>query len=157
SFIGERFYEMRAKGQLRSDGAGGRHLDRDREGEARPLAERRGDLDLAAVELDEALDDREAEPGALLALGRLAAALLVAAEELREVLGRDPLAGVLDGDLDLRAEAADLDRDHVALARELDRVRDEVVEHLRDPLGIEAHRLEVARHVELELDLLRPR
>src|SRR5438128_2703818 len=84
--------------------------------------------DVAAVQLRDALDDREAEPLATLAGGRrdTLAALVEAVEELRHVGRRDAGAGVGDADLHPLADDPCGERDAVAAAAELERVVDEV-------------------------------
>src|SRR5207253_9442526 len=79
---------------------------------------RSSDLDLAAVELDDLAGDREAEAGASLAARRLRAPLLVGREQLRQVVLRDPLAGVGDRDDDRRVDrkSTRLNSSHVAIS-----------------------------------------
>ena len=64
----------------------------------RSAAERRADAHRAAVQLGQRLGDREAETGALMALGELALDLLERTSELRQRILRDADAGVDDGD-----------------------------------------------------------
>src|SRR5262249_37712096 len=104
------------------------------EGAAEPRAAL--DADAAAHLLDDPLADREPEPGAAEAPRR-------AGVDLEELLEQHRDLGLGDADprvLDLRADdrrvvvdvlGGDLDED-VALARELDRVADEVDEHLAE-------------------------
>src|SRR5437763_262600 len=66
----------------------------DREGAA--LAEGAAQLDATALRLGQPLGERQAEAGALVALGRAAVDLLELDEQLVEVLRRDADAGVLD-------------------------------------------------------------
>src|SRR5207237_2704166 len=57
----------------------------------------RANAHVAAVKLDQRLGDGKAEPGALMALGKLAFHLLERATEIGERLLRDADAGILDG------------------------------------------------------------
>ena len=66
------------------------------DGEGRALAELALDLDLAAVELDEAARERQAEAGALGADAVRLGELLELAEQPRQILARDADAGVGD-------------------------------------------------------------
>ena len=72
-----------------------------------PRAERALDRDVAAVQLDDALDDRQAQAAAALAGGRRdrRAALVEAVEQLRQVGRRDARAVVGDAHLDARRRA----------------------------------------------------
>src|SRR5579859_5536950 len=80
------------------------HLD------ARALPRAALDADAAAVELDEPLDDRQAETGAVV-LARVGAARLEErVAEPREVVGRDADAGVLDREQDVLAVLIGADR-----------------------------------------------
>src|SRR5487761_1204729 len=109
--------------------------DGERDPERRAVA-RALDVDCAAVRIDDRLGDRQAEARSR----NRADVRLVAAEERIE----EPLAIVLGdaaarvGDLEhsVAAAAPGANSDATALRRELDRVRDEVVEHLREPGGI---------------------
>jgi hypothetical protein len=57
-------------------------------------------------------------------------------EEPRQRLGADPLAGVTDAHLGARVLLPQGDADLAALRGELDRVRDQVAEHLLEPRGV---------------------
>src|SRR2546430_2974934 len=105
------------------------------------LADRARDAELATVGLDDVLHDREPEPRT--AEGTRAP--LVDAEEAlgqpRQVLGGDADPGVLDGDLDhavvLGAAGDGGPHGHPAAPRRvLDRVVDQVDEHLPEAIGV---------------------
>src|SRR5205807_788847 len=86
------------------------------------------------------------------ALGRLPEAI----EDTVEILRRDSAATVLDRDDELGI--ADDARPHTnasAARRELDGVRDQVEQHLRDPLRIHGQRREVSLEILEERDACR--
>ena len=116
--------------------------------------------------LDEALDDGQAEPRpAVLARARRVD-LIEGVEHARLLLRRDADAGVLDAHLDHRPRRreqrqslglgllpvvlhhAGAQRDGASCGRELDRVLDEVDEHLTQPLRIAAQVHETAAELE---------
>src|SRR5207249_11402196 len=122
------------------------------------------DLDRAAVQLDDVVDDREPETQAAVRARVRAVGLPEGLEDVRQELGRDPLALVADGDDRLPVAAGEPQDDAAAPGGELDRVREEVphdlleaggialdpppseLEDLLDPnllrLGVGAHRIE---------------
>src|SRR6185312_1323720 len=111
-------------------------------------------LDRAAVLLDDAADDREPKPGALLARGH------VRLEQTAAVFLRQADAVVDDVDDDVAAVARgdDPDRTLAELGRRhggdrLARVLDDVGQRLRDqpPVELRAHR--VFRHLRLDVDV----
>src|SRR5581483_9973665 len=101
--------------------------------------------DRAAVRLYDRLRDREPEADAGNRIGLRALGPEEAFEEVRLLFLRDPDAGVAH--LDPRATTADDGADvHAAAARgELERVRDEVVEHLSDPDRVGGDRRQLLR------------
>src|SRR5581483_6456300 len=106
-----------------------------REGRAATDAVAR-DGDPSAVRLDDARGDREAETeaamAALLRIGRLPEPL----EDVRQERAVDADAGVGDDDLDLRVARRYGQRDEAARWRELDRVGDQVRQHLLKPVRV---------------------
>src|SRR5690606_33282866 len=113
------------------------------------------DPDAAAVRLDDALGDGEAEADA--AAARVAG-LPEAVEEVRELIGRDAGPGVADLEAHLVAIAFDVDAHAPAFGRELDGVADEVAERLEQAVAVDADsgRLGlVAAQLELERPLRR--
>src|SRR5262249_37131497 len=77
------------------------------------------------------LDEREAEPGALMPLRGTAVELVEFDKQLAEIVGGDADAGVLDVDAEhLRSLGPDLDAHPAAVRRELDGVPQEAVENL---------------------------
>src|ERR1700741_668982 len=132
---------------------------RQRDGESGPLARRALKADGAAVQLDEALGERQAEPRALGLLGVVAPDLLELLEHRGLVLGCDADAG----DLDRVGEQVEADLLELALVGlecaeplvDLERKRDAVA--LR-PLAHQRHRVrQRARQVEArELEVHAP-
>ena len=88
------------------------------------------DRDRAALHLDNALRDREAEPGAALLAGVRAVDLLELLEDLAVVRGGDAGAGIAHRQHGIAVLGGRPDRD-LACIGELDRVADEVEQHLR--------------------------
>jgi hypothetical protein len=134
-------------------GAGRRERQLDGEGGPAPLGAA-GD-EAPAERPAQPFGDREPEPAAAVEPGHPGVALREALEQPRQDGRRDAGPGV--GDLDRQAHPAlgrggrpDADRDAAALG-ELDRVADEVGEHLPQPAGVGAQHLRRARrhpHVE---------
>ncbi len=77
-------------------------IDRQVDRDARALAQPAGDLHAAAVQRHQALDDREAEPGAVVAAVVGRARLEERIADARQILGADADAGILDRDHDDR-------------------------------------------------------
>ncbi len=106
----------------------------------------------AALGLDQLLDDRQAQAGTrLLALWRLRGDV-EPLEHVGEVLGPDtrPVVGDLDlGSLCRRAVA-----DHHLGRRELDRVLDEVRQHLRQAIRVRHHHRARAWAVDQDLEIV---
>src|SRR5690606_31217126 len=95
--------------------------------------------DLTAVRLHDALGDREAEtrPTVL-----PPTAVPESIEDVRHVLFGHTGAGVFDGNHDRTRARAGAQRDRAPCRGELDRVPDEVGEHLEDAVAIAADRAE---------------
>src|SRR5690606_42070729 len=70
------------------------------------------------------------------------------------ILGSDAGPLVAHGEEDLGALALGVQYDPPARRRELDRVAEEVPEHLDDPIAIAAHDDSVDREIQLERDAL---
>src|SRR6185295_4778827 len=85
--------------------------------------------DPSSVRFDDAFADGEAEPGAALLPRRGFLDLEELAEDALEILGGDPLALIADDDLVLSFVLVKLQRDLPSRLRELECVRNEVVEH----------------------------
>ncbi len=101
------------------------------------LAGGAGGPDAAAVLVDDAATDGEAEAGAAQGAGVGGVALLEAVEDVFELVGGDAAALVADLDEGFAVvEIAGGEVDLAAGGRELDGVRDEVVERLQDAVGV---------------------
>ena len=96
--------------------------------------------DAAAVKVDDALGDREAEAGGALAAGRLGGKPLEAAEEPRHVLRRQPGAPIGHADRGDLVAALEPDVDAGAGRAVFDGVADEVVDRLAQAVVIAARR-----------------
>src|SRR5437016_1410974 len=112
----------------------------DRGAEARPA----GDLERAAVQLDQAAADRQAEAGAAVLARERVLDLVEGLADPRQLVRRDADAAVRYGD----GEAAALleprvERDGAALGRELDRVGQEIEQDLLDRARIGLDRRQV--------------
>src|SRR5690606_3108163 len=107
--------------------------ERQREDEGRAAAELALDGDAPAVGLDDALGDGQPKPEADVA--RLLRAP-EAIEDVRERVRRDAGPLVLHREADAAPRARGRDHDAPAGRGELQRVADEVREHLHDPLAI---------------------
>src|SRR5947207_8843784 len=106
--------------------------------EGRSRAEAAGEVDRPAVQLDEALGQRESEAGA----GRMRRSLVEAlerAEDPRVLILWDAEARVDDLELEVVRGRPQVEADPTAGRRELHRVRQEVEQDLADPPGIEIH------------------
>src|SRR5690606_3071140 len=116
----------------------------DGEGEGGAAVDLAGGPHGAAEHLGQALADRQPEPGAAEAAGGRAVELAEALEQPVHAVGADADPGVLDGELELVAQAAALaggllDADgeaDVAVGGELDRVAEEVEEDLPQAGGV---------------------
>jgi len=86
------------------------------------------------VGLDDARGDWKAEPGALtVCAGRR---LPKSVKDARQVLGRDARARIRDSKDDLVISRGRTDGDTTASVRELDRIADQVLEHLKESIPI---------------------
>ena len=135
-------------------------VDRQRDRHRRSLALAALEIDGAAVLLDDRAHDHEPEPRAGNRLPRRGRCAEEAGEELALLVDRDADAGVGDGDPRERAVLHDADRHRAAGVGELDRVRDQIVEHLREPVGVRAHgrsAVELEAEVDFALGRARPR
>src|SRR5207244_3612776 len=104
-----------------------------RERKRRAARRRTLDPDATAVGLDDALGDWKAEPGAETpSLGCLPEPV----KDMRQVLGRDTSARIRNSEDDLVIPRGRTYRDGTASLRELDRVADQVLEHLKESIPI---------------------
>src|SRR5438876_10168950 len=129
-----------------------RQLDRERRTLPLALAQ---DLDRAAVQLDQVVDDREPETQAAMPSHAPAVGLLERLEDVRQELGLDPLALVADGDDGLAVDAREPQEDAAAPGGELDGVREEVPHDLLEASRIALDRLRSELEDALHPDLLR--
>src|SRR5258708_2657868 len=105
-------------------------IERQPHRDARAFADAAADRDLAAVQFHQALDDREAEPGAVMAPVIGSARLEEGAADPRQILLADADAVVLDRDRDHGAFGGGPDLDAAAAVGEFDRVRQQVYKDL---------------------------
>src|SRR5262245_62852837 len=105
------------------------HWDREREG--RPLPDLALDPDPPPVQLDELPAERQPQPSTLGLLVR-SADLPEFLEDRLLVLGRNPDPRIGHRDLDRVLQWPSLDIDAAAIGRELDRVGEQVQDHLAD-------------------------
>src|SRR5262249_38270492 len=88
--------------------------------------------DAAAVGLDEAAADREADSGSAGATGHRAVDAIEAIEDALGVLGRDADAVIADAEGDRAAVGGGVEDDPAGVRRVLDGVLDQVAQHLLD-------------------------
>src|SRR5690606_2764821 len=105
----------------------------------------------AAVEQHERAGDGEAEPETSVPPAQRAVGLPEAVEDVRQERARDTFAVVAHADPDAALDAIEIDLDPAAARRELDRVGQQVAEHLLQPIGAAAH--EAARLADPQLDV----
>ena len=107
--------------------------------------------DRAAMQFDDALDDREAEAGRALAGGRLGGQPLEAAEQARHVLRREAGPVVRDTSMTISSSSgAHRELDRAADRAVLDGVADEIVDRLAQAVGIAARQQVRRRRIERE-------
>src|SRR5438445_9336275 len=104
-----------------------READDERGALALPFALR---LDGAAVQLDEVARDREAETEPAVRARERGIGLAEFVEHVREKARRNADAGVRDSQLRVARDGARVDPHGAAARRELDRIRQQVAEHL---------------------------
>ena len=113
---------------------------RDLDDEAAALAQRALDADRAVHRRHQPAHDGEAQPGAAVAAGGGAVGLHEVVEEVLDLIGPQADPGVFDAEAHplppgVAGQALDAQRD-VAGGGELDRVGEQVAEHLADPQGV---------------------
>src|SRR6476620_4177848 len=115
-----------------------------------------GQHDVAAMELDQALDDGEAEPRA--AMARPIGAALEAFEDRRLIFGRDAATLILDGEGKLVIFAAAGQHDSAPRDREADGVGKEIIQDLGHPWTVGDEVVDARLYPDVELDavLLQP-
>jgi len=95
---------------------------------------------LAVVGLDHLAHDHEAQTGALLASGTAHADSGKGLEEFVLLLGRNPLARIYDRYQQFPLSSGQSHRHLAARIGKLDRVADQVIQHLLDPVTVHRHR-----------------
>src|SRR5437867_12480784 len=122
------------------------------DGDRRPLPRARAlGAHPSAVELDQMADDREPEPEAGVNARARAIGLLEAFEDVRQQVGLDTPAGVAHDEA--RVGIAHEPHCHGAIwRRELDRVAQDVLDDLTQPIGIAAHRPGIAVELRFQVD-----
>ena len=104
-----------------------------RKEKGRPTRRSALDPDSTAVGFDNALGDGKAEPGALAVR---ACRLPESVKDTGQVLGSDARARIRNSEDDLVIPRGRAYRDATASLRKLDRVGDQVLEHLKKPISI---------------------
>ena len=134
----------------------GQRAQRQIEPEPRALAQFALQVDLAAVQLDQPLDQRQAQPGAAEFARRRAVDLHEPLEDPVALRLVDADAGVGDRDPHAVVGQVRFDADAAALGRELDGVRDQVADDRVDLflVGAEGPQLRVAVDLQLDAALL---
>jgi len=101
------------------------------------------------VSFDDALGDGKSEPGtATITCRRLPKSV----KDMRYVAGLDPAAAVCHPEHDLLIVRRCTNRDPTSSLRELDRVSDEVLEHLEEPVVLTPDLGNVLPDIESKLD-----
>src|ERR1041385_541358 len=105
------------------------------------------------MKTNEVARDGETEPRA----GFLRRATIEALEQLRQLLFRDPVAGVAHGDFDGVSSRDHFDRDSSAVVRELHGVRNQVFDRAAELLAIGRYARLLTTHLELDPPFTRDR
>src|SRR5262249_21986828 len=113
-----------------------RAAEREAEPERRPFPLAALRPDRAAMQLDQLLRERQADPGPRLLARRRGPTAVEAVEGAREVVGGDPRTVVADANRRRVPVGCDGDLDMSSLRGELQRVAYEVDEHLLELLGV---------------------
>src|SRR6266852_3066650 len=125
---------------------------RDGEVERRTVTDSALDPDLAAMHLDDLLNDREAQAGPGYRLGGAAADPPEAFEDMLDLVRRDAQPGVGDADERKTAVGAGRQRHRPAIGRVLDRIVDEVAQDLDETVAISVDDREARIEIGLEVD-----
>ena len=120
-----------------------------RKRERRAARRRALDPDATAVRLDDALGDRKAEPGAETSSP---GCLPESVKDTRQVIRGDTRARIRNSEDDLVIPRRRTDRDATASLRELDRVADQVLEHLKESIPIPPDSGKITVHVDSKLE-----
>src|SRR5688572_19566793 len=100
------------------------------------FAEHACDRDLTAVKLDHFRDERQTNAGALMRTGSRTFDPMETVEHVRQVRGRDSNAGISNDQLEVTIDNAQRHGD-AALARELQRVREQVEDDLLPEVSVD--------------------
>ena len=122
---------------------------RNRKREGRAAIRRALDPDSTAVGFDDALGDGKAEPSAVAVR---ACRLPKSVKDTGQVLGRNAGARIRHSEDDLVIPRGRADRDTTASLRELDRIADQVLEHLKEPIPITPDVGNITVHVDSKLE-----
>mgnify|MGYP003694522213 CR=1 FL=1 len=120
-----------------------------RKGERRAARRRALDPDATAVSLDDAFGDGKPEPSALTPSP---GCLPKSVKDTGQVLGRDARARIRNPEDDLVIPRGRSHRDTTASLREFDRVADQVLEHLKEPVPITPDFGNIGVHVDSKLE-----
>src|SRR6267143_913262 len=120
--------------------------------ECRTVTDRALNPDLAAVHLDDLLNDREAQPGPGDRLGGAAPDPPEPLEHVADLVRRDAQPGIGDADEREAAFRAGRQGHHASVWRVLDRVVDQVADHLDQAVSIAGDDGQPWVEVGLELD-----
>src|SRR5262249_50889822 len=108
----------------------------------------------AAVKLHQGLHDGQPEPQPAVAARDRRITLTKTVEHVRQEIRGNTYTAVLDNDLDVGVDSLQHDLDPAARGRELHRVREEVPQHLLQPVGIAAPPADAGIEQLLNPDLL---
>jgi len=115
----------------------GRLAGMKRQNECRTLVDARAaDFDVASMELNEIVNNRETEPEPPMPARRRAVRLPEPIEYVRQEPGIEADAGVRHLDPNALVDLIGADRDAAATRRELDRIGQEIPQHLLQPRGV---------------------
>ena len=123
--------------------------ERDAHADRRAHAELALDGDRPAVQLDQLVDQRQSDPGALVRAPLDAAHSMEPVEQPGQLVLGDADAGVRDGQLGRRVDASQRHGD-LAVEGELDRVREQVQDDLLPRVPIDVHRVVECRAVDAQ-------
>ena len=101
--------------------------------------------------VDDGLDEIQAQPDARFVQRARAVGFVEAVEDKGQVVRRDRLSPVADGDVGLSVVLVQADRDAAALLGKLHGIVDEVVDHLGDPVAVRADQDVLLRQLRIDV------